>query len=254
MAKSHAQQDLIVQLAHELREPLAALRGAMEVLRRGGGEPDVRSWVCESFDRQTSQMSRLIDDILTVSSEHRGQIKLHKRLVDLETTVKGAIETTSPSLTRRAHTVAVSMPAGPLTIHVDPNGLVQVLTNLLANASKFTQPGGRIELRATLEADALVLCLSDNGMGISSRDLPHVFERFWQSSRNDASAAGGMGIGLAVVRQVVEAHGGTIDATSAGPGRGSTFIGRFPQEMWAVSAAPDFPVQPATTPSAVQER
>ena len=253
MAKSHAQQDLIVQLAHELREPLAALRGAMEVLRRCGGEPDVMNWVCESLDRQTSQMSRLIDDLLAVSSEHRGRIHLHKQLVDLETIVKGAVDTTSASMMRRAQKVAISMPDGPLTIQVDPNALMQVLTNLLANASKFTQPSGRIELRATREQDSLVLCVSDNGMGIATRDLPHLFDRFWQSSRNDASAAGGMGIGLAVSRQLVEAHGGTIEATSDGPGHGSTFVVRFPQESWAASAA-DFPVQPAAAPSAVQER
>jgi len=243
MRLSHSQHDLIAQLAHELREPLAVLRGAMEVLRSFGDEPDVRNWVCEALDRQTSQMVRLVGDLLTVPFEPHGQIPIRKQNVEIETIVRNAVESASSSITRRLHKLTISLPPDPITIPADASRLAQVLANLLVNAAKFTPPRGRIELTAARERHELVLRVSDNGVGIANEDLPHVFERYWQSPRNDASVAGGLGIGLAVMREVVQAHGGTVQASSAGPGRGSEFVVRLPQDDWAESRNGDVSLQ-----------
>jgi signal transduction histidine kinase len=247
MHPHHRDFDLIRQLGHELRGPITALRSAMEVLVRFGADPTVRNWVGEVMDRQTNQMNRLIDELVDASDQNEGRLRLFIQAVDLETIVNSAIETVRSAIARRSQKLEISLPPGPMTVVADPARLVQVLTNLLSNAAKFTEPNGRIELTAVREKHELILRVRDTGMGIATRDLPHIFERFWQSPRNDSSAGGGFGIGLTLVREIVQAHGGTVRASSAGAGRGSEFVVQVPQVLWAEPAKHELGRQRAST-------
>jgi signal transduction histidine kinase len=223
------EDELLALVGHELRGPLAAIRNAVAVLSRKGDDAATREWVQGVLDRQTRQMSSLIEEMLDLSRFSRGKGRLEQRLVDLRHVVPLAIETVRPCIDERGHVLVVVLPPGPVTVKADPIRLAQVVSNLLGNAAKYTDRGGRIELTVLPEGDEVVIRVRDNGIGIAPEVLPHVFDLFCQSPRAAGRAAGGLGIGLALVRQLVEMHGGSVSASSAGPGQGSEFVVRLPR-------------------------
>jgi PAS domain S-box-containing protein len=233
-AADQRKDEFLAMLAHELRNPLAAISNAGHVLSRRGDSPgDPRSHeLVAMIGRQIRHLSRLVDDLLDVSRFSRGRIELRKEPVELRRAVEGAVETARPLLEQRRHRLTVSLPDEPLWLEADLTRIEQVLANLLHNAAKFTEPGGSIELTAARhdsgEASEAVLTVRDDGAGIAPELLPHVFDLFVQEERSLARSRGGLGIGLTLVRALVERHGGSIEAASEGPGRGSAFTVRLP--------------------------
>jgi CheY-like chemotaxis protein len=173
-------------------------------------------------------MARLLDDLLDVSRVSRGKIKLHKERVDLAAVIQRSVEGVQPLMEQRSHRFTLALSPEPLLIDGDPTRLEQVLTNLLNNAAKYTDPGGQIELSARREDDELVLRVRDTGIGIAPDLLPQIFDLFVQAERHLDRSQGGVGIGLTLVRKLVELHGGSVDTYSAGLGQGSEFIVRLP--------------------------
>jgi CheY-like chemotaxis protein/two-component sensor histidine kinase len=181
-------------------------------------------------------MNRLVDDLLDVARIARGKIELQKEVVELTTVVARAVETSRPLIDARKHDLTVSLPAEPVRLEADPARLAQVLINLLNNAAKYTEEGGRIWLTAERERCGVTLRVRDTGVGIPPEVLPHVFGLFTQEERSLARSQGGLGIGLSLVRGLVEMHGGSVEATSPGVGRGSEFTVRLPALPEALGA------------------
>jgi PAS domain S-box-containing protein len=227
--EADAQQmgEFVAMLAHELRNPLAPIRSAISVVRHGGGEPARLGWAIDVIDRQAGHLTRLVDDLLDVGRITRGQVRLERRRVRLGTIVDTAVEAVQPLAQQRGHTLTVHVDADPL-VRADPVRLAQVVTNLLTNACKYTPSGGRIDVRLGLDEGAAVLAVLDNGGGIAPNMLPRVFDIFAQDKRGLDRAEGGLGLGLTICRRLVEMHGGTVTAQSAGPGCGSEFTVRMP--------------------------
>ena len=221
--------EFAAQVGHELRGPLGAIRNALAVLHQHGDDTVVWAWAKGVLDRQTQQMSRLVEDLLSLSGASHGKVRLRMQSVDVADIVREVVETVRPCIEERRHRLDVALPAAPLNLEADPIRLLQVLTNLLTNAAKYTEPGGWIGLSVVREGNDVVLRVRDTGVGVEPELLPHLFEPFWQSPHEAAHAAGGLGIGLALVRQLVEMHGGDVRAFSDGPGRGSEFVVRLPQ-------------------------
>ena len=220
--------EFLAMLAHELRNPLAPIRNAAHVLRRLQlGEPRVR-WAQEIIERQVTHLSRLVDDLLDVSRIVRGKVNLRVEPIDLPLLVRHAIESTRPLMDAMRHQLHVQLPSAPVPLEGDPTRLLQVLVNLLDNAAKYTKTGGHIALNAEVHGSWLEISLRDNGLGMSQELLPRVFDLFSQGERTLDRAQGGLGIGLTLVRNLVEMHGGLVSAASPGPGRGSTFTLRLP--------------------------
>jgi CheY-like chemotaxis protein/two-component sensor histidine kinase len=215
-------------LAHELRNPLAPVRNALHVLRmKCVGDPLVER-LGEMMTRQVGHLARLVDDLLDVSRITRGKVELRKEHVALESVVARAVEATRPLIDARHHELSISIPPEPICLDADPTRLVQILVNLLTNAAKYTAEGGRIWLTASREGSEAVVSVHDTGIGIPPHMLPKVFDLFTQDDRTLDRAEGGIGIGLTLVRSLVELHGGSVLATSAGPGRGSEFVVHLP--------------------------
>ena len=232
-AADQRKDEFLAMLAHELRNPLAAISNAGHVLDRkgtgGDGQRDPRSnELIAMIGRQIRHLSRLVDDLLDVSRFSRGRIELRKERVELRRAVEGAVETARPIVEQRRHRLTVSLPEEPLWLEADLTRIEQVLANLLHNAAKFTEPGGSIGLTAEREGSEAVLRVRDDGAGISPEILPRIFDLFVQEERSLARSRGGLGIGLTLVRALVERHDGSIEAASEGPGRGSTFTVRLP--------------------------
>ncbi|QRK11915.1 CHASE domain-containing protein [Archangium violaceum] len=220
--------DFLAMLAHELRNPLAPVLTAVQLMERklqsGLGTERERDVV----ERQVHHMRRLVDDLLDVSRVTRGKIHLQKRPVELVAAVGRAVESARPFAESREHTLRVELPRGPLWMEADPVRLEQVLSNLLHNAAKYSEPGGRITLTLTCEAGEAVVRVADTGMGIPAEALPHLFEPFMQVSRTLDQAQGGLGLGLTLVKRLVEMHGGRVEVASEGVGQGSVFSVRLP--------------------------
>ena len=224
--------EFLAMLAHELRNPLAPIRTGLEVLRRAGSEPDVVERVRPMMERQVAHMVRLIDDLLDVSRITSGKIHLQKEVASLREMIDAAIDANRVSIDAIGAQLTVALPEGPVFLDVDPTRFVQVLSNLLNNSAKFTDAHGCITVTGTMArddagADELRVAVSDTGMGIDADLLPRVFDLFTQGERLDGRAAGGLGIGLALAKRIMELHGGTIEASSGGRGRGSTFTLRL---------------------------
>jgi PAS domain S-box-containing protein len=219
--------EFLATLAHELRNPLAPLRNSLHLLRMGvdGEQQDRLQAVME---RQVAQLGRLVDDLLEVSRITRGKVTLHREAVTLDEIVHRAVETSQPVIDAARHALSIALPDPPLVLHADPLRLAQVLANLLNNAAKYTEPGGRIEVAAHVDGDDVVVRVRDNGLGIAPEHLPHVFDLFAQADRSLNRAQGGLGIGLTLVRSLVGLHGGSVRARSAGIRRGSEFEVRLP--------------------------
>ncbi|HEX6414058.1 MAG TPA: PAS domain-containing protein [Burkholderiales bacterium] len=217
--------EFLAMLAHELRNPLAPIRNALHLLRVSGAGP-VAAEARDVMERQLTQLIRLVDDLLEVSRISRGKVELRRAAVDLAGVVASAVETSRPAIDAARHRLEIRLPPAPLQIEGDFVRLSQVVANLLNNAAKDTDPGGRIALSVQREGAEAEIRVQDNGVGLAPELLPRVFDMFAQADR--ARAAGGLGIGLALAKMLVELHGGRIEARSDGPGRGSEFAVRLP--------------------------
>jgi PAS domain S-box-containing protein len=227
-AADRRKDEFLAMLAHELRNPLAPIRNAVEILKlRGTSDPKL-AWPLDVIDRQVDHLTRLVDDLLDVSRITRGRIELKKEVVDLVTVVGRAVEASRPLIDARKQHLEIVLPAETARIEGDVTRLSQVLSNLLHNAAKYTEEGGHLALHAGCEGDEVVVRVRDDGMGIAPDVLPHVFELFTQSERTLDRAQGGLGIGLTVVKRLVEMHGGRVEAASGGTGCGSEFTVRLP--------------------------
>lgn len=220
--------EFLAILAHELRNPLAPIRNGFDILRMGGLDAEAIGSLQTMIKRQLDHLVRLVDDLMEVSRITRGRIELRLEPTPLSGVVASAIETSRPFIEAAAHELVVELPNEPLVIQGDPIRLVQVFSNLLNNAAKYTNSQGRIELRAERRGMQAVLRIRDNGIGIPPEMLSRVFDLFTQVSSDDERIRGGLGIGLTLVRSLVELHGGSIEAHSEGRGRGSEFVVYLP--------------------------
>ncbi|MDB5771180.1 MAG: hybrid sensor histidine kinase/response regulator [Burkholderia sp.] len=228
--------EFLAMLGHELRNPLAPIMTSLELMRMHSHDTAQIARSRDMIARQVTLMTRLVDDLLDVSRITRGKIELRKQSVSLETAVDRALEMTRPLIDERCHLLSLTLPDEPLWLFADPTRLSQVLANLLHNAAKYTNAGGCLALTARKEDDELVLAVSDNGIGLDPELREKVFDLFVQGADSIDKARGGMGLGLTLVRSLVHLHGGTVEARSAGPGRGSEFIVRLPLGKPSVEA------------------
>ena len=220
--------EFLAMLAHELRNPLAPIRNALYILKQPQLDPASAAQARETAERQVQHMAVLLDDLLDVSRVSRGRIVLNEEPVDIVALAKRTVEAVRPFVERREHRMTVSFPARPLRVLGDPHRLEQILTNLLNNAAKYTDPGGTIWLTVHHENQHALLRVRDTGIGIAPEMLPRVFDLFVQAERRLERAQGGVGIGLTLVRKLAELHGGTVEAHSAGLACGSEFVVRLP--------------------------
>ncbi|MFC5479584.1 hybrid sensor histidine kinase/response regulator [Massilia suwonensis] len=220
--------EFLATLAHELRNPLAPIRNGLELLRMGSAKPELQANVRAMMERQVGHMVHLINDLLDIARVSSGKVVLKREPLDVQAVVASAVETSMPLIEAGGHTLEVDLPQEPLSVEGDAVRLSQVLGNLLANAAKYTPQGGRIAVSARREGMEAVIAVSDTGIGIAAESLPEVFEMFTQVSRSIDRARGGLGIGLALVRHLVQLHGGSVGAASAGINAGSTFTVRLP--------------------------
>jgi PAS domain S-box-containing protein len=220
--------EFLALLAHELRNPLAPIRNSVQILRQKCPLNEETHWAQDVIERQIQQMTRMVDDLLDVSRITRGKIKLQKEHFELSQAVTRALEMAQPFLDARKHHLDVSMPMEPVYLVADLPRLAQVLANLLNNAAKYTEEGGQIWLSAHRQGQELVLKVRDTGIGIPPEYLPKVFDLFSQEDQSLERTHSGLGIGLTLVRNLVKMHGGSIQAYSAGPGRGSEFVVHLP--------------------------
>lgn len=228
--------EFLAMLAHELRNPLAPIRNAVEIMRRSPMDDPQLAWSRDVIERQVRHLSRLVDDLLDVSRITRGNINLNRERLKVATVVARALETVQPLVAEQRHELIVEMPDESLEVEGDLTRLTQVLGNLLNNAAKYTDAGGRIVLSVCGNGANLELRVKDNGIGISPQLLPRLFNLFTQVDGATYRAQGGLGIGLALVRQLAHLHGGDVSAHSDGQGRGSEFIVRLP--LLAATDAP----------------
>jgi PAS domain S-box-containing protein len=223
--------EFLATLAHELRNPLAPIRNAVQILRvQGPAEPDVQ-WAREVIDRQVQQLTHLVDDLLDVSRITRGKIELRKERIELAAILERALETSRPVVEAAHHRLTVTFPEGPVWVAADLTRMAQVLSNLINNAAKYTRAGGHIQVSASgagRPQAVATIQVRDDGIGIQPEMLSHIFDMFAQVDTSLERAQGGLGIGLTIARSLVEMHGGTIEASSAGLGRGSVFDIRLP--------------------------
>lgn len=222
----HASRDkeqFLAMLAHELRNPLAPIGNALALLRRKAPTDPTVTWVHDIIKRQIDHLTRLLNDLLEASRLTSGKVLLKKRPIEISEAMRFAIEASQPLIRDRRQQLNVAFPAQRLVVDGDPTRLVQIFSNLLHNAAKYTPEGGSIGFSAGERDGTVVLSVTDNGSGIAPEVLPHVFDLFTQEGRSLDHAQGGLGIGLTVVRSLAELHGGTVNATSSGLGRGSEF-------------------------------
>jgi PAS domain S-box-containing protein len=220
----HRTDEFLATLAHELRNPLAPLRSSLEVLKLGGtgGSP------VDIMDRQLSHLVRLVDDLMEVSRITRGDVELRKEPVRLDQALRNAVEGSEPLIHAGGHSLHISMPPDPIMLDADPVRLAQIFGNLLNNAAKYSDAGGRIAVDVRREGAEAVVAISDTGDGIEAEQLPQLFKVFARGHRSASRNQTGLGIGLALVRRLAEMHGGRVDAESKGAGKGSCFTVRLP--------------------------
>jgi PAS domain S-box-containing protein len=229
--------EFLATLAHELRNPLAPIRNAMHFLRQGS-QPQEFQAAREIIDRQLAQMVRLVDDLLDVSRITRGKLQLRTARIDLAEVVANAVETSRPIIDLAGHELTIELPPEPTYLNADLTRLAQVFANLLNNSAKYTDRGGQIRLLARHEEGEVVVSVEDTGIGIAAEHLPRIFEMFSQVTPALERTQGGLGIGLSLVRKLIEMHGGTITARSQGVGQGSTFSVRLPRAAPPAAAEP----------------
>ena len=235
-----AKDEFLATLSHELRNPLAPLRNAIEFLRRTQAGDSGVGAVHLMMERQLDHLVRLVDDLLEVSRISRGTFSLRKEQVELAVVVRNAAETSEPLIKAGGHTLLVELPHEPIWLEGDLVRMAQILSNLLNNAAKYTDPGGCIRLRAWREDGNAAISISDNGVGIAPELMPRMFEMFSRGDRDSAGKQGGLGIGLALSRRLAQMHGGSLEARSDGPGKGSEFVVRLPLAAIPEQPSPSF--------------
>jgi signal transduction histidine kinase len=228
VAANERKDVFVAAVAHELRNPLGPIRNAIGIMQAAGEDRAAAENARQIIERQVDQMVRLIDDLMDLSRVGRGKLQLHREQIELATVVERAIETCGPLVDAAGHHLSVSLPAEPLVLDADPGRLIQVFCNLLSNAAKYTERGGEISLRAEQQDGSAVVRISDTGIGIPPEALPSIFEMFVQVDDGAKRQQDGLGIGLALVRRLVRLHGGSVEARSAGRGKGSEFVVRLP--------------------------
>jgi signal transduction histidine kinase/CheY-like chemotaxis protein len=240
--------EFLATLAHELRNPLAPIRQAALISKAPGATDAQKRWSHDVIDRQVQHMSLLLDDLLDISRVTRGTLALRMQSTELSSVIDSAVETARPTIDAKRHVLSVDVPAEPVQFTADPLRVAQVLSNLLTNAAKYTDPEGQIGLSAGCEGDDVVIRVRDSGIGISVAALPRVFNMFSQVHSTTDRSEGGLGIGLALAQGLIELHGGTIEANSEGLGCGSEFTVRLPRRVvHASKAAPNKPVATASS-------
>ena len=220
--------EFLAMLAHELRNPLAPIRNSLEIMKHAPGDDALVRRARETIDRQVVHMQRLIDDLLDISRVTRNRLELRKQRVELAAVLQPAVESSRPAADAAHQQLNVTMPAGPVALYADPVRLTQAFGNIINNACKYTDRGGRIDIRAEVDDGALTLSVRDTGVGIPADVLPSIFDMFTQADRTLERSQGGLGIGLTLVKQLVELHDGTVEARSEGVGKGSEFLVHLP--------------------------
>jgi PAS domain S-box-containing protein len=229
--------EFLAMLGHELRNPLAPIRNAVKIMKQRGSEDPALCWARDVIDHQTKQLSQLVDDLLEIARVTRGKVRLQKEVVDVAVIVAYAVETSRPVIDANRHRLSILLPPGPVQIDADAVRMAQVLSNLLNNAAKYTSEGGHIRLAVRVEDDRVVFRVRDNGIGIPPEMLSNIFELFTQVDHSLDRSHGGLGLGLTLVRSLVEMHGGSVEAASDGPGKGSEFRVSLP--IWQQAETKD---------------
>jgi signal transduction histidine kinase len=230
-AAEQRKDTFIATLSHELRNPLAPIRNAARFLRSQHPGQERAGWAIDMIERQVDHLKRLVDDLLDVARLTQGKVVLQPETVELSQVVGSAIEVSLPLLESRRHNLRLALPDHPVQLHGDPVRLAQVLSNLLDNAAKYTPEGGDVELAAAVDADWVLISVTDNGIGLDHDEaaVSRLFTIFSQGeAENGAMHGGGLGIGLSLVKAFVEMHGGSVEARSAGPGQGACFAVKLP--------------------------
>jgi signal transduction histidine kinase len=230
IAANRRKDDSLAIVSHELRGPLAAIKNALGILGSRAVENVTRDRARALIERQVCLMTRLVDDLLDVSRITQGRLVLQRTRLDLRAIVHNALETLDPEIAQKRQRVTVSLPDNPVWTQGDPGRLEQVFVNLIANASRYTDAGGELTVWMHIRASQAVIRVRDSGIGIAPEVLPHVFDLFKQGNATDPRSAQGLGVGLAVVRDLVELHGGRVTAGSAGLGQGSEFAVVLPTD------------------------
>jgi signal transduction histidine kinase len=238
--------EFLALLAHELRNPLAPVRNAINVMRVKDTSDAELIWCRDVIDRQTSQLTRLVDDLLDISRITQGKVKLRREIVNLADVVDDAIESCRPLIDSHHHKLTVALPKQPVMVNGDPARLIQVVSNLLNNAAKYQHDGGMIDVTVTSADGVGSISVRDRGIGIEPELMTHVFDLFWQAERTPDREQGGLGIGLSLVRNLVEIHGGTVRGTSDTHGGGTEFEIRLP--VLADAVGDDAPREARVTP------
>jgi signal transduction histidine kinase len=244
--------EFLATLAHELRNPLAPIRQAALISKAPGATDAQKRWSHDVIDRQVQHMSLLLDDLLDISRVTRGTLALRMQPTELSSIIDTAVETARPTIDAKRHVLSVEVPAEPIQFTADPLRVAQVLSNLLTNAAKYTDPEGQIRLIARCEADSVIIRVADSGIGISAAALPRVFNMFSQVHSTTDRSEGGLGIGLALAQGLIELHGGTIEANSEGLGCGSEFTVRLPRRT--TQAPVITPDRPTAVPGTARRR
>ena len=240
--------EFIAMLAHELRNPLAPIRNAVALMERKGlGDPVLES-MRQTIDRQSLLLTRIVDELLDVNRIARGQFTVDRHAIDLRDVLHRAIETSRPLIEQRHQTLELEIPDAPLPVHGDPMRLTQVFVNLLNNAAKYTHIGGSLALHVAVEDDHLAIRVSDNGKGIPRESLEQVFDLFMQLDPESCGTQGGLGVGLALVRRIVELHAGRVVARSEGFNHGSEFLVQLPRFVAEVATPAEESISPAKPP------
>jgi signal transduction histidine kinase len=239
--------EFLATLAHELRNPLAPIRNSLQILKMPRVDAETVERSRAMMERQVDHLVRLVDDLLDVSRVMRGKIELRRERTEIAAIVARAVETVQPLVDAQGHQVTVNVPPETLPVDADPVRLAQVISNLLTNAAKYTEPNGRINVTAERAGDTAVLRVRDAGIGIAPHMLPHIFELFVQVEPAATRSQGGLGIGLTLVKNLVEMHNGTVEAHSEGLGQGSEFVVRLP--LAAEAPAADSTGQPGQDPT-----
>jgi PAS domain S-box-containing protein len=239
--------EFLATLSHELRNPLAPIRNMLEVLKRGN--KDTAGQAVDMMERQLGQLVRLVDDLLDISRITHNRIELRRARIDLASAIEQAVEASRPVADEVGHKIEVRLPRESIYVHADPVRLTQIIDNLLNNSCKYTPPGGRISVTAERNSGEAVITIADTGIGIPPENLSSIFEMFTQIGGSLERSRGGLGIGLTLVKRLVEMHGGSIEARSAGEGRGSEFVVRLPAitEPGKTQPATSVPHEPART-------
>ena len=249
-AADRRKDEFLATLAHELRNPLAPLRNGLALLKLASERPDLARDARDMMERQLDQMVRLVDDLLDVSRIATGKLALRRARIDLKDVIAAAVETARPFIAARSHRLEIALPDGPLPLEADATRLAQVFANLLNNAARYTEPGGRITIDAQVEGREVVVRVVDTGIGIDPAMLDRVFELFAQADQSLERPTAGLGVGLTLARALVALHGGTVVARSEGSGKGSEFVVRLPLAARPVATVPESQRQPSGLRSA----